>query len=101
MRFHIATQDQAERYRLTRLIQCSLSRQQAEIESLLLENDSVIDNLGTSLNRCRLRTVLKRGQPIEIEEVQSSLDLAVTRVTQRCMRTVQRRTGVTTSKHSA
>ena len=101
MHIHINTPDHAERDRLTRLIQCSLSRQLAEIDSLLLTIESVHDKLGTRLNRCRLRTKLKHGQKIEIEEVQSSLDLAVTRVAQRCMRTVQRRTGVTARNYSA
>jgi len=100
MHIHINTSDHAERDRLTRLLQCSLSRQQTEIDRLLLKIVTVHDDLGTSLNRCRLRTILKHGQRIGIEGVQASLDLAVTRVAQRCMRTVQRRTGVTARNYS-
>lgn len=76
-----------------RLLQYGLSRQQTEIKSLFLSVKPVQDKLGTRLNHCRLRTRLKHGEQIEVEELQADLDLALTRILQRCMRAVRRQTG--------
>ncbi|MCB1850233.1 MAG: hypothetical protein KDI83_05520 [Gammaproteobacteria bacterium] len=93
MKIKIETSDDSEHERVTRLLQYGLSRQQTEIKSLYLGVEPVQDALGTRLNRCRLRARLQQGELIQIEELQVSLDLAVTRLLERCKRAVRRQTG--------
>ena len=95
MHIHIDTADNTERKRIRRLLQFLLSGQRSEIDSLQLIIEPVRDALGTRLNRCQIRSTLKLGQQIEVAERQSSLDLAVTRALERCMRTIQRKLRVT------
>ena len=95
MQIHIDTADDNERKRIRRFLQFLLSGQRSEIDSLQLIIEPVRDALGTRLNRCQIRSTLKLGQQIEVEEIQSSLDLAVTRALERCMRTIHRKLRVT------
>jgi hypothetical protein len=52
---------------------------------------SLDDPLGRRLFHCHLRAAPWRGQPLEIDEQQADLVLAVTRVLDRCSRTLRRR----------
>ncbi len=99
MHIHIDTTDDAERERTILLIRYWLHGHRTDIDSVQLSVAAVRDALGTRLSRCRLRTVLRRGQTIEVEEVQSSFDLAVNRALERGIRTIQRRLGITTRRY--
>jgi hypothetical protein len=101
MHVHLETTDDVGRERVTQLLQYSLNGQRKDIESLQLSVATIQDPLGTTLHRCRLRALLRHGPPIEVEDVQSRLDLAVTRALERCVRTIQRRLGIYTQRHSA
>ena len=98
MHIQIETTDDTERERVVRLLEYTLHGHRADIGSIQLTVTTLHDALGIRLSRCRLRTWLSHGQPIEIVEVQSSLDLAVTRSLQRCIRTIRRRE-ITTQGH--
>lgn len=101
MYVHIETADDVGHERVTRLLQYSLNVQREEIENLQLDVVTIRDSLGTKLHRCRLRARLRYGPPIEVEELQARLDLAVTRALGRCVRTIQRRRHSSTRRHSA
>ena len=91
MRTQIDATDDTERERVLRFLQYSLTGYNAEIGSLHLTVSPVHETLGTNLSRCQLRATVRHGQPIEIVEIQSTLDLAVTRALKRCTRTIRRR----------
>ena len=101
MHVHIETTHDVGRERITQLLQYSLNGQREDIENLQLEVVTIRDPLGTKLHRCRLRALLRYGPPIEVEELQSRLDLAVTRALDRCERTILRRRYSSTHRHSA
>ena len=101
MRVSIETTDDAARERVTHLLQYFLNGHREDIESLQLEVATSRNPLGTRLHRCRLRAQLWHGAPIEVEDVQSHLDLAVTRALERCTRTVRRRHAGSRQRHPA
>jgi len=91
MQFHIDTEDTHERERIIHLLQYALSSQHENIDRMHLSLTPEYDALGTRLQRCRLRAALSDGQRIEVQEIQSTCDLAVTCALERCSRTIQRR----------
>jgi len=101
MLVHVETADDVGRERVTQLLQYSLNGHREDIDSLQLGVATIQDPLGTKLYRCRLRALLRHGPPIEVEDVQSRLDLAVTRVLERSVRTIQRRRGASMQSHFA
>lgn len=101
MHVHLETTDDVGRERVTQLLQYSLNGHREDIESLQLNVSAIRNPLGTKLHRCRLLALLRYGPPIEVEEVQSRLDLAVTRVLDRCVRKIRRRRHSFTRLHSA
>ena len=101
MHVHLETTHDVGRERVTQLLQYSLNGHREDIESLQLNVSAIRNPLGTKLHRCRLRALLRHGPPIEVEEVQSRLDLAVTRALDRCVRKIQRRRHSFTQRHSA
>jgi len=101
MHVHIETTDDVGRKRVMQLLHYSLNGHREAIESLQLNVATIRNPLGTKLHRCRLRATLRQGPPIEVEDVQSHLDLAVTRALERCVRTIQRRRGACMQRHSA
>ena len=101
MHIYIETTDDVRRERVMQLLRYSLNGNRKDIESLQLRVATIRNPLGTKLHRCRLRALLPRGAPIEVEDVQLRLDLAVTRALERCVRTVRRRHGRYTQHHSA
>ena len=101
MHVHLETTDDVGRERVTQLLQYSLNGHREDIESLQLNVSAIRNPLGTKLHRCRLRALLRHGPPIEVEEVQSRLDLTVTRALERCVRTIQRRRRASMQRHFA
>ena len=101
MLVRLETADDVRRERVTQLLQYSLNGHREDIESLQLNVSAIRNPLGTKLHRCRLRALLRYGPPIEVEEVQSRLDLAVTRALERCVRTIQRRRRASMQRHFA
>lgn len=101
MHVNIETTDDVARERVIQLLQYALNGDREDIETLQLNVVSIRNPMGTKLHRCRLRALLRRGAPIEVEDVQSRLDLAVTRALERCVRTVRRRRGAATQRHFA
>jgi hypothetical protein len=101
MHVHLETADGVGRERITQLLRYSVNGHREDIENLQLNVATVRDPLGTELHRCRLRALLRRGPPIEVEELQSRLDLSVTRALERCVRTIQRRRRAPAHRHSA
>jgi len=99
MHVHIDTTDDVARERVIQLLQFALNGQREDIDSLQLDIETIRNPLGTKLHHCRLHALLRQGQPIEVEEVQSSLDLVLTRALDRCVRTIQRRRRVTARRH--
>jgi hypothetical protein len=91
MQIHIDTDDELERERIIRLLLYTLNARRADIDSMRLSLAPVRDALGVKLNRCVVQTALRDGQTLQVEETQSSSELAVTRALERCARTVQRR----------
>lgn len=101
MHVRLETADDVGRERITQLLRYSLNGHREDIEILQLNVANIRDSLGTELHRCRLRALLRHGPPIEVEDVQSRLDLAVTRALERCVRTIQRRRRASAHRHSA
>jgi len=101
MHVHLETTHDVGRERVTQLLQYSLNGHREDIESLQLNVSAIRNPLGTKLHRCRLRALLRHGPPIEVEEVQSRLDLTVTRALERCVRTIQRRRRASMQRHFA
>jgi hypothetical protein len=101
MHVHLETTHDVGRERVTQLLQYSLNGHREDIESLQLNVSAIRNPLGTKLHRCRLRALLRYGPPIEVEEVQSRLDLTVTRALERCVRTIQRRRRASMQRHFA
>jgi hypothetical protein len=101
MHVHIDASHDGERERIIQLLQFSLKGHREDIDSLQLNVATIHDRLGTELRRCRLRAALRQGPAIEVDEVQSRLDLAVTRALERCIRTIQRRLGTAALRRSA
>jgi hypothetical protein len=101
MLVRLETADDVGRERITQLLQYSLNGHREDIDSMQLSVATIQDPLGTKLHRCRLRALLRHGPPIEVEEVQSRLDLTVTRALDRCVRKIQRRRHSFTQRHSA
>jgi hypothetical protein len=101
MHVYIETTDDVGRERVIQLLQYSLNGHREDIERLQLTVSAIRNPLGTELHRCRLRALLRCGTSIEVEEVQSRLDLAVTRVLDRCVRKIRRRRHSFTRLHSA
>ena len=101
MHVHIETADDVGGERVTQLLQYSLNGHREDIEKLQLDVATIRNPLGTELQRCRLRALLRHGPPIEVEEVQSRLDLAVTRALDRCVRNIRRRHHSSMQHHSA
>jgi len=101
MHVHLETTDDVGRERVTQLLQYSLNGHREDIESLQLNVSAIRNPLGTKLHRCRLLALLRYGPPVEVEEVQSRLDLAVTRALERCVRTIQRRRRASMQRHFA
>ena len=101
MHVHIETTDDVDRERVIQLLQYSLNGHREDIERLQLIVAAIRNPLGTELHRCGLRALLRYGTSIEVEEVQSRLDLAVTRVLDRCVRNIRRRRHSFTRCHSA
>jgi hypothetical protein len=101
MHVHLETTHDVGRERVTQLLQYSLNGHREDIDSMQLSVATIQDPLGTKLHRCRLRALLRHGPPIEVEEVQSRLDLTVTRALERCVRTIQRRRRASMQRHFA
>jgi hypothetical protein len=101
MHVHIETTDDVGRERTIQLLQYALNGDREDIESLQLKVEAIRNPLGTKLHRCRLLARLRHGAPIEVEDVQSRLDLAVTRALERCVRTIRRRLAIKAQRHSA
>ena len=91
MQIHIDTGDESERERIIRLLLYSLNARRKDIDSMRLGLTPVRDALGARLYRCVIHTALRDGSVFELEETQSSCDLAVNRALVRCARTIQRR----------
>ena len=91
MQIHIDTEDTQERERIVNLLRYALSSQREHIDRVHLSLTPVYDALGTRLHHCRVRAALRDGRCIEVQEIQSSCALAVTRALERCSRTIQRR----------
>ena len=101
MHIHLETADDITRERVNRLLGYAVNGHREDIADLQLDVATMCDPLGTELHRCRLRALLRSGPSIEVEEVQSGLDLAVTRALDRCVRNIQRRRHSSTQRHSA
>jgi len=101
MHVHIDTTDGVARERVIQLLDYALNGQREVIDSLQLSIETIRNPLGIKLHHCRLNALLRQGSPIGVEEVQSSLDLALTRALDRCVRTIERRRRVTARRHSA
>jgi len=101
MHVHLETADDVGRERVMQLLQYSLNGHREDIDNMHLSVATIQDPLGTKLHRCRLRALLRHGPPIEVEDVQSHLDLAVNRALERCVRTIQRRRGASMQRHFA
>ena len=101
MLVRLETADDVGRERITQLLRYSINGHSEDIDNLQLNVETMRDPLGTELHRCRLRALLRHGPPIEVEEVQSRLDLTVTRALDRCVRKIQRRRHSFTQRHSA
>jgi hypothetical protein len=100
MLVRLETADDVGRERIDELLRYSINGHSEDIDNLQLNVEIMRDPLGTELHRCRLRALLRYGPSIEVEEVQSRLDLAVTRALDRCVRKIQRRHSFT-QRHSA
>ena len=101
MLVRLETADDVRRERITQLLRYSINGHSEDIDNLQLNVETMRDPLGTELHRCRLRALLRHGPPIEVEEVQSRLDLTVTRALERCVRTIQRRRRASMQRHFA
>ena len=99
MHIHIDTTNDVERERATRLMQYALVGHSEDINSVHLTITKTKDALGTELTHCNLRARLRRDQAIEVKELQSSFDLAVTRALERGIRAVHRKLGIETRHH--
>jgi len=90
MHVHIEANDDAGRERAIRLLQYALDGYRESIVSLHLTIGHVDDPLGRRLCRCHVCTHPRRGPTFDVDEVQSSLDLAVTRAIERSLRRIRR-----------
>lgn len=91
MHIHIDTNDESLKEHAMQRLHYGLNGYREDIEDMHLSVMPMQNKLGTQLNRCRLRTTLRRSQIIVVEEVQSNPALAVTRSIERTLRTIQRR----------
>lgn len=91
MQIHIDTLDESLKEHAIQRLQYGLNGYREDIEDMHLTIMPMRNRLGTQLNRCRLKTTLRRSRVIVVEEVQSNPTLAVTRSIERTLRTIQRR----------
>lgn len=62
-----------------------------DVSQIRVTIDEVSDPLGVSLMRCQIDGDLVNAAGLSIVETQSSLNLAITRALERCVRTIRRR----------
>jgi hypothetical protein len=91
MRTRIDAAEEHVRERANELLLFCLAGSSDEIDEVRISIEAVSDPLGRNLTRCRAQTQLRRGDRVEIEELQPNLDRAVTRALERCRRTIRRR----------
>ena len=97
MRVRIETTNDTAAAQVRRMLRFTLSAMADEVKSVRVVVDDVRDPLGAKLNRCRAELNPWQGEPIAVEEVQSGLELAVSRALERTLRTVRRRRRSTNS----
>lgn len=91
MQVHIDSRDELERERIVQRLMYSLNARREDIDCVRLSLEATTNSLGAELFHCHLYTRLRNGREIELDETQSSGDLAVTRALERCARTARRR----------
>ena len=91
MQVHIDSKDELERERIVQRLMYSLNARREDIDCVRLSLATTKNALGAMLFHCHLYARLRDGQVIELDETQSSGDLAVTRALERCARTARRR----------
>ncbi len=90
MQVHIDSKNELERERIVQRLMYSLNARREDIDCVRLSLAPTKNALGAVLFHCHLYTRLRDGQVIELDETQSSSDLALTRALERCARTARR-----------
>ena len=91
MRVQVESGSRGTSLRARRLLRYVLTGAGRGITAARLRIDRVEDHDGAPLSRCRATLQLRDGRAVSVEEVQSSLDLAVRRAVDRGLRTSRRR----------
>ena len=91
MRISIDAETDAVSVRVRQLLQFFLASMSTDIVDVWVSIETVSDPIGTDLTRCRALIQMRHGDRVDIEEIQSSLELAITRTMERSIRIIQRR----------
>ncbi len=91
MRIKIDAETRDDSARVSQWLKFSLARVSPHVTEARIATRRATDPLGSNLCRCRAELLTYTGERVTAEEVQTSLELAVTRALQRTGRVVQRR----------
>jgi len=91
MRIRIDAETDTVSVRVRQLLQFFLASMSTDIVDVWVSIETVSDPIGTDLIRCRALIQMRHGDRVDIEEIQSSLELAITRTMERSIRIIQRR----------
>lgn len=91
MQVQVKAESEAMAEQVRQLLDFYLTGLAADLHRVDITLTSLRDPLGHKLFHCRLRAVPSRGQPLDIDERQADLLLAITRMLDRCSRTLRRR----------
>ncbi len=91
MRIKIDAETRDDSARVSQWLKFSLARVSPYVTEARIATRRATDPLGSNLYRCQAELLTYTGERVIAEEVQTSLELAVTRALQRTGRVVQRR----------
>lgn len=91
MQIQIETENERVQTQVEQMLQYYLTGLEDGIERMHIVLQPMRDRLGTPLFCCAIHAQLSRGGILEFEETQADLNMAVTRVLDRTVRTLRRR----------
>ncbi len=91
VQIEIEAENDSAQLHVQQMLRYYLTGLDAGIERFRIILQPTRDRLDTPLYRCTTHAVLSRGGTLECEEMQADMDLAITRVLDRTVRAVRRR----------
>lgn len=91
MQVHIKAGSDAIGAQVEQLLRFYVPGLSDSVETLTIDVSRGRDPLGSGFYRCRIQALLLQGDPLDIEDRQGDLSMAIMRALDRCVRTVRRR----------